>query len=113
MSSLGLAHHDDPLGPAEARPVLLGNVVLALALGEGDQGDLFLLDEAIDRSDERLAHGVHQRRSGEGRSAVKAEESSHATVSLQPGLVDVEVHPVDAFDFQGHVLLEDFGNGTW
>ena len=44
---------------------------------------------------------------------MEAEESSHTTVSLQPGLVDVEVHPVDAFDFQGHVLLEDFGNGTW
>ena len=52
MSSLALAHHNDPLGPVEARPVLLGNVVLALALGEGDQGDLFLLDKAIDRSDE-------------------------------------------------------------
>jgi len=44
---------------------------------------------------------------------VKAEERSHATVSLQPGLVDVEVHSVDAFDFQGHMLLEDFGDRTW
>jgi hypothetical protein len=28
-------------------------------------------------------------------------------------LIDVEVHPVDAFDFQSHVLLEDYGDRTW
>ena len=31
----------------------------------------------------------------------------------KPGLIDVEVHAVDAFDFQRHVLLEDIGDGTW
>jgi hypothetical protein len=41
-----------------------------------------------------------------------AEERGDATVVLQPGLIDVEVHPVDAFDFQSHVLLEDFGDRT-
>ena len=61
----------------------------------------------------RLAHGVHESRRGEGLTAVKAEERGDAAVSLQPGLVDVEVHAVDAFDFQSHVLLEDFGDGTW
>ena len=95
------------------RVVLLGDVVLALPLGEGDQGDLFLLDEAIDRGDEGLAHGVHEGRGGEGLSAMEAEESGHAAVGLQPGLVDVEVHAVDAFDLEGHVLLEDIGDGTW
>jgi hypothetical protein len=29
------------------------------------------------------------------------------------GLVDVQVHPVDAFDFQRYVVLEDFGDGPW
>ena len=84
--------------------VLLGDVVLALSLGEGDQGDLFLLDEAIDCGDEGLAHGVHEGRGGEGLTTVEAEERSDATVGLQPGLIDVEVHAVDAFDFQSHVL---------
>jgi hypothetical protein len=28
-------------------------------------------------------------------------------------LIDVEVHPVDAFDFQGHMVREDFGDGPW
>jgi hypothetical protein len=57
---LGLAHEDDPLVAAKLGVVPLGDVVLALALGKGDQGDLFLLDEAIDRGDEGLADGVHE-----------------------------------------------------
>ena len=40
---LGLAHEDEPLVAVELGPVLLGDVVLALSLGEGDQGDLVLL----------------------------------------------------------------------
>jgi hypothetical protein len=27
-------------------------------------------------------------------------------------LVDVEVHAVDTFDFQGHMLADDFGDGA-
>ncbi len=57
---LGLAHKDDPLRPVELRVVLLGDVVFALPLGERDQGNLFLVDEALDRGDERLADRVHE-----------------------------------------------------
>jgi hypothetical protein len=32
---------------------------------------------------------------------------------LQSGLIDVEVHAVDAFDLEGHVLVEDIGDGPW
>src|SRR5262245_57918006 len=38
---------------------------------------------------------------------MKAEERGHATISLKPGLVDVEVHPVDALHFKGHVTAAD------
>jgi hypothetical protein len=31
---------------------------------------------------------------------------------VAPGLVDVEVHAVDTFDFQGHMLADDFGDGA-
>jgi hypothetical protein len=44
---------------------------------------------------------------------VEAEERRDPAFGLKPGLVDVEVHPVDAFDFQSHVVGEDVGNGTW
>ena len=73
---------------------------LLCSLGECDQGDLFLLDEAIDGGDEGRAHGRHESRGGECLTAVEAEESGDTAVELQPGLVDVEVHAVDAFDLQ-------------
>ena len=44
---------------------------------------------------------------------MEAEESRHTAVGLEPGLVDVKVHSVDAFDFQSHMVGEDFGDGTW
>src|SRR5262245_49538455 len=110
---LGLAHEDDPLSLVEASVVLLGDVVLALALGEGDQRDLLPLDEALDRGDERLADRVHESRGGETFTTVDAEEGGNAAVGLQARLVDVEVHAVDGFDLEGHVLAEDIGDGTW
>ena len=110
---LCLAHEDDPLGALELSVVLLGDVVLALPLGEGDQGNLLLEDEAIDCGDEGLAHGVHEGRRGEGLTTVEAEEGSNTAVGLQPGLIDIEVHAVDAFDLESHVFTEDFGNSTW
>ena len=85
----------------------------ALALGERDQGDLFLRDEALDGVAEGRAHGRHEGRGGEHLPAVEAEERGDTAIGLQPGLVDVEVPAVDAFDFQRHVVLENIGGGTW
>jgi hypothetical protein len=93
--------------------VLFGDVVLALPLGEGDQGDLFLLDEVIDGGDEGRAHGRHESGGGEGLTAMETEEGGDPAIGLQPGLVGVEVHAVDAFDFESHVVLEDIGGGPW
>ena len=71
------------------------------------------VDEVLDGGDEGCAHRVHERRGGEGLTAVEAEEGGDPAIGLQPGLVDVEVHAVDAFDFQRHVILEDIGGGPW
>ena len=42
-----------------------------------------------------------------------AKEGDNAAVVLQLGLINVEVHAVDAFDFERDVFLKDFGNGAW
>jgi len=95
---LRLAHEDDPLDAVELGVVLLGDVVLALPLGERDQGDLFLLDEAVDGVDEGCAHRRHECRGGEGISPRwKRKKAATTAIGLEPGLVDVEVHAVDAF----------------
>jgi len=93
--------------------VLLGDVVFSLALGKGDQWDLFLLDEALDRSDEGFADRVHECRGGKGLTAVEPEERRDTTGRLQTGLIEVEIHAVDAFNLESHVLAEDIGNGPW
>jgi hypothetical protein len=87
-----------------------GHVLLALSFGEGQQGNLLLADELIDGGDEGLAHGLHEGGRSEGVAAMEAEEGGDAGLVLQLGLVDIEVHAVDAFDFQGHMVAEDFGD---
>ena len=44
---------------------------------------------------------------------MEAEEGSDPAIGLQPGLIDVEVHAVDAFDLESHMILEDLGGGPW
>src|SRR6266851_2741086 len=44
---------------------------------------------------------------------MKAKERHHTQLVLQFRLVDVEIHAVDAFDFQGYVLADDFSDGAW
>ena len=43
---------------------------------------------------------------------MKAAEGDHAPFGLQLGLVDVEIHAVDAFHFQSHMLTDDFRNSA-
>src|SRR5262249_43291053 len=96
----------------EAGPVLRRYVVLTLLLAEGDQRDILRSGERFHVLDKRLADRLHEGRRGEGMPAMVAKECSHATLGLQSRLVDVEVHAVDAFHFEGHVLVDDFGNST-
>jgi hypothetical protein len=108
---LGLADEQDPFGLVKARQVLSGDVVFALLLGEGDYRDGACGGEGVDGLDESIADGGEQGRGGDEVSAVVAEEADHAEVALELGDVDVEVHAVDALDFQGDVVPEDVGDG--
>src|SRR3954453_10821636 len=53
---LRLADVEHDLAPAEAPQVLLRDIVLALALGKGNEVDPFVCDELLDVAYERLAH---------------------------------------------------------
>ena len=46
-------------------------------------------------------------------SAVEAEERGHGPLALESGNAQVEVHPIDALQFQDHVILEDIGRTLW
>ena len=44
---------------------------------------------------------------------VEPEEGDHSPFILQPRDVHVEVHPIDALQFQRDVLVDDFRDGSW
>jgi len=83
----------------EGREVFLGDLILALPMGEGQQRDALRLGEAFQCFDEGGRERLHQRRGGEGGSAHLAEEADHAPHALQLGHVDIEVQAVDALHF--------------
>jgi hypothetical protein len=51
----------------------------------------------------------HQRRRSHGMPQVRAEETDHPLLRLQSRDVNAELHPVDPFDFQGHMPYENLG----
>ena len=101
-----------PLGAGEAGQVLMGDVVFALPRGKVHQRHALLLDELVDRGHKRLGDGVHQHRGDNRVAPVTLEEPDHAELVLQLGLVEVEVHPVDALDLKRHVLGEDLAGAA-
>src|SRR5262249_392673 len=95
----------------EVREVLCGDVVLAPAFGEAEQVEGVLVGEGLDGLDEGVGDGGEQGGGGEEVPSVVAKEGDHAELTLEFGDEDVEVHAVDALDFQGDVLAEDSGDG--
>jgi hypothetical protein len=69
-------------------------------------------DEVMDVADERLAHRIHKRRRGVRVAAVAGEEPGHPAAVSQPGLPDIQVHPVDALHLERHVFGKDIGHGA-
>ena len=88
------------------------HIVLALTPDEVDHRHLVVAAEPVDRTDEALADRVHQRRGRERRPAMAAEEPHHPVHVLQPGLVHVQVHPVDALHLHGDVLTQDISDAA-
>ena len=109
---LRLADEEDPFAASKACQVLGGDIVLALPLGEGQDLDALLGGEGFDGLDEGVADGRQQGGGGEEVAAVVAQEADHAQFPLQLRDVDVEVHAVDALDFQSHVLAQDSCDGA-
>jgi hypothetical protein len=44
---------------------------------------------------------------------VSTDKPQYPRDDLEPGNIDVEIHQVDPFHFQGDVLLEDFAHALW
>jgi hypothetical protein len=43
-------------------------------------------------------------------STMEPEEGGDTTFALKPRHVDVQVHPIDAFEFEDHMFADDRGD---
>ena len=104
---LCFAEKEHPLLVLELRPVRRRHRVLALPFLEREQRDALRAREPLQRCHERAGHRLHQRRGGERGTPVLPEEVRHARRGLQVRHIHVQIHPVDAFDLQGDLLIQD------
>jgi hypothetical protein len=58
-----------------------------------------------------FGHRIHQSR--ERVTAVAAEDLRNSALALQHWHVDIEIHPIDALQLEGHVTIEDIGDVLW
>ncbi len=89
---------------AEFGPVAGGDIVLALPFLKGDHGNFLRLGEGLEVGDQRPGHGPHQARGSKQLTAMVAEEAHHAEIQLQLRLIDIQVHAVDALNFERHAV---------
>ena len=79
---LSLADEDHALLAVELGVAGQRDVVLAILLGERDEGNPVLLGETLNARDERTSHGSHELRTGKRLATMKTEESGHPPVVL-------------------------------
>jgi hypothetical protein len=82
-------------------------IVFALPLGKADHRHVALSGEAVDARDELGADRLQQRRRREGVTPMAPQERHDTLGVLQAGLIQVQVHAVDALHLQAHMLSED------
>ena len=105
---LGLADVEHPLCAFEAAQIRLCPLVLALEALETHQVDALAIREALDPRHKTPRHRRHQYRRRHRIAAHPAKESRRAAARLQQRYIDVQVHPVDALQFQGGVFCQHF-----
>ena len=89
------------------------NIVLPLPFAEVHDGNLLLFGQPFHARHEAFGYRVHERRGGECVAAMAAEEFHDSALTLQGRNVHVEVHPVDALQFERDVMIEDLGYALW
>ena len=106
--SCALPTKTTPSGLVEVGAELGGNVLLALPFAKIDQGNALSVDELFNGGDELTSDRFHYARGSHRIPAVSTDEPQYPLHDLQPGNIDVEIHPVDPFHFQGDVLVGEF-----
>jgi hypothetical protein len=72
-----------------------------------------LPDELLDGFDEVPRHRLHGVGGGHLGFSLLPDESQCTLNDLQPWDDGIQIHPVDAFNLQNHMLVQHVGNGLW
>ncbi len=97
----------------ERAQIVLREFVLPFTGAELNEPKVVLLHVPLDGVDEALGHRRHQRGRRELHSSMLAEEPGDPAGVLEFLDVDIEVHPIDAFERQRDVLAKDLCDGAW
>ena len=103
---------DNAFGFFEVEQFLLKDLVLALALLETHQFQAFVFEEGPDGLDKGLRHGDGLFGRGKAVSQVAATKGGDVAFGGQLRHVGVQIHPVDAFEFQDDMFLLEFGEAV-
>jgi len=90
-----------------------GDLIFALAFFEGYQGDLMIFHELLDGRYEGPGHRLHGVGGQDLGFPLLPDEVQRTFQNLKPSHDDVEIHPVDGFGFQNHMLVQHFRDGLW
>jgi len=89
--------------------VLRGDFIFVLPLLKSDERDGAGFDEAFDGSDEISGQGTHESGGSDGLAAMLTKEVHHPAGILQAGDIGIQVHAVEALDFQSDVIFQNGG----
>jgi len=110
---LGLAEEQDALLGGESPAVLGGDVVLSHALGEGQDGHPEPPGAGLHGANEAIADGGQHGCGGDGQIQAAVDEADQTPRGLQPRLVEVHVHAVDAVQGKGDVSVQNLGDASF
>jgi hypothetical protein len=108
---LGLADIEHTLGSGKTVQSLLGDLILALALGKGEDLHPLALGEVADGPHEGMTHGAHECGRGHLGTAMMFEEGRHAASALQHRLVQIQIQAIDPFHIQRDLLCQQLPHG--
>ncbi len=97
------ANENDAFFVDKPRQMLLSHLVFANVFLKRHDGDVVLLGKELDVGHKGTCHLGHGASRGKDLAAMTAEKGGGSTAVLQLGLVHVEVHAIDAFDFQRYM----------
>ena len=110
---LRFANENHAFALRELGAQLGSELTFTLSFFEGDQRDLMIFHELLDRLDESPGHRLHSVSGQDFRFPLLPNEVQPALQNLQPSHDDVQLHPVDGLRFQNYVVIQHFRDGLW